>query len=554
MHEFFKAYAQQFDVLRRIDFETEVLEITRLEETQGWNVRVQTPSGEETMQTKKLIIATGVTNRPHKPPIDGAEHFDGPIIHSAELGKQSGTIVKDPQISTVTVLGGGKSAYDAVYLAAMAGKDVAWIVRKSGKGPSWVFPSHVQIGPIRAWREVCSFSPSMSLELISCQKLPLRRILSCFSPWFWEDGLSWLRNFLHAGFGKKITQAFWNDVHHTSLKQCLYAEEKPLNVLEPEQSPFWYGTHSGVYNFSPDLFDFIRKGKVRVYREDVSRLSSHSVHLADGQILHADALITATGFTVKPTYDFSPSTLHSDLGIPTTGYTQAQRDFWSHLNHKAELTIVSKFPRLLLGPFKSPSSNVIQPYNPGIDPELQHTPFRLYRAIAPPGLTVQGDRSLVFIGMFSNISAFIRLELQCLWACAYLNGQMPIDTNTVFEETALFSRYARYRSPYGHGRFFPDLVFDQVPYFDVLMQDLGLPYWRKKNLLQELFSSYGPADYKGVIQEWKRAQGTKRLSEKASNGGWPGNGWEHVDANEKTRLLHEADGKKGHRSTGSSGV
>ena len=154
MHEFFKAYAGQFDILRRIDFELQVLEITRLEETEGWKVRVQTPDGEQNMQTEKLIIATGVTNRPHKPPIEGSDAFDGPIVHSAELGKQSGIIVKDPQIQTVAVLGGGKSSYDAVYLAAMAGKEVEWIMRKSGKGPSWVFPSHVQLGPIRAWREV----------------------------------------------------------------------------------------------------------------------------------------------------------------------------------------------------------------------------------------------------------------------------------------------------------------------------------------------------------------------------------------------------------------
>lgn len=310
-------------------------------------------------------------------------------------------------------------------------------------------------------------------------------------------------------------------------------------MLEPEQSPFWYGTHSGVYNYSPDLFDFIRKRKVQIHREDVSRLSSHSVHLADGRTLTADALVTATGFTVKPSYDFLPSTMHSDLGIPTTEYTQAQRDFWLHLNHKAELTIVSKYPRLILGPFKSPSSNVIQPYIPGIDPELQHTPFRLYRAIAPPGLTVQGDRSLVFIGMFSNTSNFIRLELQCVWAYAYLSGQLPIYSSTVFNETALFSRWARYRSPYGHGRFFPDLVFDQLPYFDVLMQDLGLPYWRKKNWFKELFSPYGPADYKGVIQEWKLAQASKASRKIVSNGDCSGNGWEHMDANEKTRLLNE---------------
>ena len=165
MHEFFNAYAKQFDILRRVDFETEVLEISRLEGTQGWNVRARGPVGEQHIQTKKLIIAAGVTNRPHKPPINGAEEFDGLILHSTELGKRAGIIVKDPQVKNVAVLGGGKSAYDAVYLAATAGKDVEWIMRKSGKGPSWVFPSHLVLGPMRIWREVGCFFPSMSFQL-----------------------------------------------------------------------------------------------------------------------------------------------------------------------------------------------------------------------------------------------------------------------------------------------------------------------------------------------------------------------------------------------------
>jgi cation diffusion facilitator CzcD-associated flavoprotein CzcO len=154
MHQFYKRYAQKWDILKRIDFETQVIDISRLESQPGWNVKVLKPSGEHVMQTKKLIIATGVTNRPHVPSITGSGQFDGPIVHSGELGKRSGLIVKDPDIKVVTVLGGGKSAYDAVYLAASAGKEVEWVIRKSGKGPAWVFPSHVQLGPIKAWREV----------------------------------------------------------------------------------------------------------------------------------------------------------------------------------------------------------------------------------------------------------------------------------------------------------------------------------------------------------------------------------------------------------------
>jgi cation diffusion facilitator CzcD-associated flavoprotein CzcO len=152
MHEYFKQYAQKWDILRRIDFETFVSEISRLEGPEGWNVKVQKGDVAHDLQTKKLIIATGITHTPHRPSIAGAKYFEAPIIHSAELGQRSGIITKDPQIKTVAVLGGAKSAYDVVYLSALAGKQVEWIVRKSGKGPCWVFPALAT--PLKAHREV----------------------------------------------------------------------------------------------------------------------------------------------------------------------------------------------------------------------------------------------------------------------------------------------------------------------------------------------------------------------------------------------------------------
>ena len=72
------------------------------------------------------------------------------------------------------------------------------------------------------------------------------------------------------------------------------------------------------------------------------------------------------------------------------------------------------------------------------------------------------------------------------------------------------SRYAKHRAPYGHGRFFPDLVFDQVPYFDMLMRDLGLRTWRKKGWgkwCKELFGAYRQEEYRGVVGEWLSKEG-----------------------------------------------
>jgi hypothetical protein len=242
-----------------------------------------------------------------------------------------------------------------------------------------------------------------------------------------------------------------------------------------------------------------------VHREDISHLSNRTINFASGFSVAADALITATGFSAKPTLQFKPDMIHCELGVPSTRFTQTQQSFWHELDMAADATIAASFPRLVEGPFKSPSSNVVQPFNPGVNPELNYTPFRLYRAMAPPGPTQQGDNSLVFISMFSNLANTPRIELQCLWAYAYLNNKLAIDRAKVYEEAALMSRYAKHRAPYGHGRFYPDLVFDQVPYFDMLLQDLKLKYWRKGNIFSELFAPYTGRDYEGIVQEWLRA-------------------------------------------------
>lgn len=253
-------------------------------------------------------------------------------------------------------------------------------------------------------------------------------------------------------------------------------------------------------------------------------MSSGRVHLARGEAvesqqdteLDVDAMVVSTGYSAKPTISFSPSTLHSDLGLPTNELTPEQQSFWSDLDEKADLSIMQRFPQLIQGPpppRATAAGEPSKPINLGAATEVTYTPWRLYRGIAPPGLaTSEPDRSLIFIGMFSNIANSIRLEIQCLWGLAYLENKLAHLTSSgtaedkinIYEETALFQRYTQHRAPYGHGRFYPDLVFDQLPYWDTLLRDLGLETRRKGGVLglRELFEPYTQEDYRGIVDEW----------------------------------------------------
>lgn len=222
VHEYMHAYGRKWNVLDRIQYSTTVEEVCRPEDGQsGWIVRVRTDNSteHETIHTARLIVATGICHRPHHPRLPSTKAYDAPIIHSAALGTCSHDLLTSKSVESVTVLGGAKSAYDAAYLFASAGKKVHWVIRASGKGPVWVFPSHTQLGPVTAWRE----------------RLPVRRVFAAMSPWLWgEEG--WWRSFLHnTWMGRKVSQAFWKDIHHVTLRDCKYNTEECLKVLEPEQ-------------------------------------------------------------------------------------------------------------------------------------------------------------------------------------------------------------------------------------------------------------------------------------------------------------------------------
>ena len=151
MHNYLEAYARQHGLLERIKLGVKVNEVSQLPD-KTWKLR--TSSSDMTcIQAAKLIVATGVNNEPHFPNLHGVNSFNAPIFHSGEIGSHFHEITEDTHVQKIAVIGGGKSAYDAVYLAATHGREVEWIIRKSGKGPAWVFPAHTQ-KPVKIRREV----------------------------------------------------------------------------------------------------------------------------------------------------------------------------------------------------------------------------------------------------------------------------------------------------------------------------------------------------------------------------------------------------------------
>lgn len=117
---------------------------------------------------------------------------------------------------------------------------------------------------------------------------------------------------------------------------------------------------------------------------------------------------------------------------------------WADLDSRADQYILNKFPRLRHPP------EAKLPFTQSV------TPFRLYRGIAPPNLTSQGEHTLAFMKMVHCTSNLVLAETQALWCFAYLNHSLPVDRRKVYWSTALTSRFGKHRYPWGMFAYLPE--------------------------------------------------------------------------------------------------
>lgn len=199
MYQYLKDYAEHFDIHRLIHFHTDVQEIEKLDD--GWKITaVKTEhdgnTTEKLYQCRKLIMCNGLASTPRPISLPGHEDFDKPIFNHSGLRDKAPVVAKDPEVSTVTVIGASKIGYDAVAIFAGHGKKVDWIVRESGGGAVWMSPPWIPLGP---W-------------MVMLEHVVTTRIFTWFSPCIWGhfDGFNWIRRLLHGTrVGRWLVHNFW---------------------------------------------------------------------------------------------------------------------------------------------------------------------------------------------------------------------------------------------------------------------------------------------------------------------------------------------------------
>ncbi|KAK4176132.1 hypothetical protein QBC36DRAFT_188164 [Triangularia setosa] len=508
VHEYLASYAEKFGIADKIRFHHKVVTAEHRDGSDGgWILTMEHDGKPSKILAKKLIVATGVTSEPFLPRIDGQGEFSAPLFHSADFLQHADTLKTTDR---VTVFGGSKSAWDAVYAYGTRGIKVDWVIRESGHGAVWMAPPYVT--PLKKWLE----------------KLVNTRMLTWFSPCIWgfADGYNTLRNFYHGtSLGRAITNVFWSVLGNDVITLNKYDSHPELKKIKPWSHPMFTASSFSIYNYPTSFWDLLTKGAVKVHIADITGLSHRKVHLSDGTQLPADALCCVTGWKHVPPVKFLPEGIDVDIGLPHT--PSKAKLFTKEAVEKADTEILGKFPRLKDQPVQNSNLKPLLATKglsttDKINPSTPLTPWTLYRFMVPPSGRFMQTRDIAFAGICMNFSTMIMAHIQGLWIAAYFADQLPVKTippvdekrnqegraktlDNIQHETVLHARFGRWRYPAGKGELLPDFVFDAVPYLDLMVGDMGLKVHRKAGWLKEATEPYGPEDYEDLMSEWVEA-------------------------------------------------
>lgn len=447
--------------------------------------------------TSKLVQATGLTSEPFMPPLPGRETFKGPIFHAKDFKARAQELVG---AQTIVVIGGNKSAWDVCYSACTRfGAKAHMVMRRSGGGPSWCWPAKMEgylesISAASATRLFTWLDPNP----YGSSAWPIRALIN----------RTWL--------GQKISGLFWSHLDDKVTKLNGYDNSPGTATLRPWSSTFWMGNSLSVHNYETRWFDLADNGQITAHAAQVTKLTEAAVHLSDGSVIDADAVICCTGWETKSNIQFLPEGLSDRLGFPGPESGNLK------LKANVRADILRDAPVLMAQPIRQvpvalgrENAKFTDSITASVKTAVLSSPYRLYRFMLPCDPDIIRRRNFAVIGANVTLHTAILAQAQALWITAFFKNKIPQlvtssqhspEMEAIRHDTFHHTEYQRMRRPKetgGTGERYPDLVFDSIPYVDLLLSDLGLPYHRKGSWYREITEPYHLRDFKGLVEEWQ---------------------------------------------------
>ncbi len=278
---YLERYVDGFGLRPHLRLGTEVVSVARKSADQGrlhpgFQIRVRPAhedTVEETLEFDFVVICNGVLSEPAIPRIEGAERFDGKIIHSSQTPQASALRGK-----RVVVVGAGKSALDCANFAGKHAATCTLVFRR----PYWMLPRYF-FGRKRVDRQVFNRVTEM-ITFPAYHELPrgeamLRSVGAPLRP-------------LLRGFRR--------------LQCRLVARQARIpRMLRPDAPIHRHIFHQGI---GAEVYDGVREGLVEPRRAGLSCFIDHeTLRLDSGEELAADLVICGTGWRQQTGF------LHRDL-------------------------------------------------------------------------------------------------------------------------------------------------------------------------------------------------------------------------------------------------
>ena len=328
IHDYLKGIADEFGVRAHIRFNTRLTSSRWDETTKRWLSTVETPDGEERIESAMLVSAIGQLNDPSMAAFKGAETFRGDIFHSALWPKGYDVTGK-----RVAVIGTGATAMQMV--PDIAGKVASVAVYQ--RTAQWSRP-------------VAGYS-----DLIPDGAQWLLDHVPFYAEWFrfnmfWRYGdglLPFLRKDPEWPYPDRSVNK-GNDRHRQELTDFILSELDGRPDLIAKCVPTYppYGKRILLDN---NWFKTLRKPNVELVTDAIDHIAPDGVVTADGRQRPADVIVVSTGFKVTE--------MAARLDIAGRD-GQNLREAWAGDNPTAYLGItVPGFPNFfnMLGPSTGPA-------------------------------------------------------------------------------------------------------------------------------------------------------------------------------------------------------
>jgi 4-hydroxyacetophenone monooxygenase len=270
--------ADAFELREHIDFNVEVTSMVWREDSKLWEIVASGPDGARGYRANAVISCVGFLNRPHIPDIEGANSFEGPIIHTARWPEDINLHGK-----RVAVLGSGASSYQMMpELAKIAGKLTLF-----QRTPSWCFEAPGYLSPF----------PSQITWLD--RNFPYWRNFQRLQI-SWIIGPHNLLRLIEAdpNFNHPIAVSENNKIVYEQCRELMtrLMPGRPdlVENMTPRAPPF--SSRPILIDSTDNIYDTLIRDNVKLVVEPISKIGPNGLITHDGKEHAVDVLIYATGF------------------------------------------------------------------------------------------------------------------------------------------------------------------------------------------------------------------------------------------------------------------